>query len=302
MRNAITLDALRAIEAIHRHGSFAAAAKALYKVPSALTYTVAKLESDLDVALFDRSKKRAALSAAGKLILEQGTQLLMATSALESAVQQLETGWETELRITLDTLVPMPIIFSLISEFDQLNKMTEISIKEEALSGSWESFISNQSQIVVGATGELPKGNFNVVEIAQVEFCFAVSANHDLAQEKHIITGDDIKKFTSIVVTDSAVSYGSRTTGLLNSRRVIRVGNMPAKIKAQSMGLGIGFLPKHMILDELRQGSLVIKECEVPRLPEFIYMAWHKDMSGQALNWFIKKLQSVNWSAVFAAK
>jgi DNA-binding transcriptional LysR family regulator len=302
MKNAITLDALRAIEAIHQQGSFAGAAKVLFKVPSALTYTIAKLESDLNVALFDRSKKRAVLTSAGQLIVEQGQQLLVATSALENAVQQLETGWETQLSITLDTLVSLPIIFSLISEFDQLNKMTEISINEEVLSGSWESLLSNHAQIVVGATGELPKGNVNVVEIAKVEFCFAVAANHPLAEKTQIITGDDIKKFASIVVTDSATSYTRRTTGLLDTRRVIRVSNMSAKINAQSMGLGIGFLPKHMIIDELRQGTLVIKEIEVPRQPEFIYMAWHKDMSGQALNWFIKKLQAVNWSEVFATQ
>jgi DNA-binding transcriptional LysR family regulator len=302
MKNAITLDALRAIEAIHQQGSFAGAAKVLFKVPSALTYTIAKLESDLNVALFDRSKKRAVLTSAGQLIVEQGQQLLVATSALENAVQQLETGWETQLSITLDTLVPLPIIFSLISEFDQLNKMTEISINEEVLSGSWESLLSNHAQIVVGATGDLPKGNVNVVEIAKVEFCFAVAANHPLAEKTQIITGDDIKKFASIVVTDSATSYTRRTTGLLDTRRVIRVSNMSAKINAQSMGLGIGFLPKHMIIDELRQGTLVIKEIEVPRQPEFIYMAWHKDMSGQALNWFIKKLQAVNWSEVFATQ
>ncbi len=302
MKNAITLDALRAIEAIHQQGSFAGAAKVLFKVPSALTYTIAKLESDLNVALFDRSKKRAVLTSAGQLIVEQGQQLLVATSALENAVQQLETGWETQLSITLDTLVPLPIIFSLISEFDQLNKMTVISINEEVLSGSWESLLSNHAQVVVGATGELPKGNVNVVEIAKVEFCFAVAANHPLAEKTQIITGDDIKKFASIVVTDSATSYTRRTTGLLDTRRVIRVSNMSAKINAQSMGLGIGFLPKHMIIDELRQGTLVIKEIEVPRQPEFIYMAWHKDMSGQALNWFIKKLQAVNWSEVFATR
>ena len=302
MKNAITLDALRAIEAIHQQGSFAGAAKVLFKVPSALTYTIAKLESDLNVALFDRSKKRAVLTSAGQLIVEQGQQLLVATSALENAVQQLETGWETQLSITLDTLVPLPIIFSLISEFDQLNKMTEISINEEVLSGSWESLLSNHAQIVVGATGGLPKGNINVVELAKVEFCFAVAANHPLAEKTQIITGDDIKKFASIVVTDSATSYTRRTTGLLDTRRVIRVSNMSAKINAQSMGLGIGFLPKHMIIDELRQGTLVIKEIEVPRQPEFIYMAWHKDMSGQALNWFIKKLQAVNWSEVFATQ
>ncbi len=300
MKNAITLDALRTIEAINLHGSFAAAAKALFKVPSALTYTVAKLESDLNVALFDRSKQRAVLTPAGKLVLEQGRELLRATSALEESVQQLETGWETHLTITLDTLVPMSVIFSLFGEFTQLDKMTELTVKEEVLSGAWESLLSKQAQIVVGVSGEFPKGNFNVIEIAQIEFCFTVAAFHPLAQQTSIITNDDIKKYPSIVVADSATSYTRRTTGLLDSRQAIRVSNMTAKVTAQEMGLGIGFLPKHLIKDQLANGSLIIKECEVPRHPEFIYMAWRKDFSGLAQYWFTKKLQTVDWTAVFS--
>jgi DNA-binding transcriptional LysR family regulator len=299
MRNAITLDALRTIEAINQQGSFAAAAKVLFKVPSALTYTIGKLEADLGVLLFDRSKQRAVLTAAGKLVLEQGRELLIASSALEDAVQQLETGWETHLVITLDTLVPMPVIFSLISEFGQLNKMTELTVNEEVLSGSWESLLSNRAQIVVGASGELPKGNFNVIEIAQVEFCFAVSTTHELAEKDRVITSQDIKQFPSIVVADSATSFLSRSTGLLDSSRAIRVSSMTAKIAAQKMGLGIGFLPKHMIEDELKGGELVIKSCEVPRHPEFIYIAWHKDLTGKALQWFTKKLEAIDWAAVF---
>lgn len=300
MKNAITLDALRAIEAIDQQGSFAAAAKVLFKVPSALTYTIAKLESDLDVALFDRSKQRAILTSAGRLVLEQGRELLAATSVLEDAVQQLETGWETQLVITLDTIVPMSIIFSLISQFGQLNKMTELSVNEEVLYGAWESLLSNRAQIVVGASGELPKGNFNAIEIAQVEFCFAVAAGHELAENDCIITGEDIKKYPSIVVADSSMSHTRRNVGLLDSQRVVRVSNMSSKISAQKMGLGIGFLPKHMITNEVKQGSLVVKKCEVPRHPEFIYMAWHKETSGQALQWFIKKLQAVDWKSAFS--
>ena len=58
MAYAVTLEALRVLEAIHQLGSFAAAAEALFKVPSALTYTVKKLEEDLGVALFDRSRQK----------------------------------------------------------------------------------------------------------------------------------------------------------------------------------------------------------------------------------------------------
>jgi predicted RecB family endonuclease len=45
----LTLEALQILDAIARKGSFAAAAAALDKVPSAITYSIRKLEEDLDV-------------------------------------------------------------------------------------------------------------------------------------------------------------------------------------------------------------------------------------------------------------
>jgi len=55
----LSLDALQILDAIDRRGSFAAAGKALHKVPSTISYTVAKLEEDLGVQLFDRVGPRA---------------------------------------------------------------------------------------------------------------------------------------------------------------------------------------------------------------------------------------------------
>ena len=52
---ALTLEAIRVLDAIDRRGSFAAAADELGKVPSALSYTVQKLEDELDAMLFGYS-------------------------------------------------------------------------------------------------------------------------------------------------------------------------------------------------------------------------------------------------------
>ncbi len=52
----ITLDALQTLDAIERRQSFAAAAEELHRVPSAVSYTINKLEEDLGVELFDRSQ------------------------------------------------------------------------------------------------------------------------------------------------------------------------------------------------------------------------------------------------------
>lgn len=55
MNLAITLEALQTLDAIERRQSFAAAAEELHRIPSAVSYTINKLEEDLGVALFDRS-------------------------------------------------------------------------------------------------------------------------------------------------------------------------------------------------------------------------------------------------------
>ena len=63
---ALTPDALVMMDTIARCGSFAAAARELGKVPSALTYSVRQLEDALDVLLFDRRSRQAEFTAAGR--------------------------------------------------------------------------------------------------------------------------------------------------------------------------------------------------------------------------------------------
>jgi hypothetical protein len=67
MKYPITLDALEVLDAIDRKGSFAAAANALFRVPSAISYTMQKLEQDLDVVLFQKEGRRATLHIAWKI-------------------------------------------------------------------------------------------------------------------------------------------------------------------------------------------------------------------------------------------
>ncbi len=65
------LDVLMILDALEKEGSFAAASAKLYKTPSALSYTVHKLESDLNIQLLDRSGHRAKFTRTGKMLLEK---------------------------------------------------------------------------------------------------------------------------------------------------------------------------------------------------------------------------------------
>ena len=295
MHHAITLEALRVLDAIDRKGSFGAAAEALFKVPSALSYTVQKLESDLGISLFDRSKQKAQLTAAGRLLLEQGRQLLQAANAIEEAVQQLESGWETQLRIAIDTVLPLAPLLQQINAFNQLDKRVAITISEEVLGGTWDALIAERCDLALGASGDLPKGIFEYRLMGEVEFVFAVAKDHPLRFHKGAIDAAAIAAFPTIVIADSSLSAPARSSGLLESRQIIRVPNAIAKIQAQIAGVGVGFLPKHLIQNEIASEELIILDCSVPRPNIPLYIAWRKNNSGKALQWFVNACEQLNW-------
>lgn len=104
------------MDAIDRRGSFAAAADELGRVPSALSYTMQKLEEELDVVLFDRSGHRTKFTNVGRMLLERGRVLLEAADKLTTDAEALSRGWETHLTIVTEALVPTTGLFPLIEK------------------------------------------------------------------------------------------------------------------------------------------------------------------------------------------
>lgn len=134
---ALTLEALRVMDAIDRRGSFAAAADELGRVPSALSYTMQKLEEELDVVLFDRSGHRTKFTNVGRMLLERGRVLLEAADKLTTDAEALARGWETHLTIVTEALVPTPAFFPLIDKL-AAKANTQLAIITEVLAGAWE--------------------------------------------------------------------------------------------------------------------------------------------------------------------
>lgn len=132
---ALTLEALRVMDAIDRRGSFAAAADELGRVPSALSYTMQKLEEELDVVLFDRSGHRTKFTNVGRMLLERGRVLLEAADKLTTDAEALSRGWETHLTIVTEALVPTTDLFPLIEKLATKSN-TQLSIITEVLAGA----------------------------------------------------------------------------------------------------------------------------------------------------------------------
>ncbi|ADZ92536.1 LysR family transcriptional regulator [Marinomonas mediterranea] len=295
MHNAITLDNLRVVEAIRQSGSFAGAAQVLHKVPSALTYTVTKLEDDLGLLLFERSKKGARLTAAGTLVLEQGRPILEAVARLEESMRAFEAGWEPCLRIAHDVILSTGPLLQVIGEFLDRELPVEVVYDSVAVGGGWDSLISEQCDIAVGVSGDFPKGEFEVKAIGTFSFLFAIAPTHPLALLDRPVSAQDLREYPSIVVSDSSRVLPKISSGIFESKQTVKVPDMASKIAAQCMGLGVGYLPTHLVQDKLKDGSLVERECEIPRADMTAYIAWRKAKKGKGLRWFVEHLSAADW-------
>lgn len=297
MTSPITLDALRTLDAIARRHSFAAAAEELYRVPSAVSYTISKLEEDLGVALFDRSRRKAELTAVGRLVLEQGRQILTATEALTAQARQAADGWELKLRICIDSVLRCDAVYALIEDFQRIQPKIEIQLSEEVLGGSWDALNDGRCDLVIGAEGAPPAQGFGLHSLGQVIFEFAVAADHPLTERPMPLPASAIQDYPTVIVADSSRHLSVRSSGLLDGRSRIIVPSIEHKIEAQCKGLGVGFLPRHRIKRVLAKGDLVVLRLDVPRPPVEISVAWSRSTTGKGLKWFINRLKKMRFDA-----
>lgn len=297
----ISLDALQVLDAIERNGSFAAAAAELHRVPSAITYTVQQLEQDLDVPLFDRSKHRASLTGAGYELLTEGRLLLRAASDLECRIQQVAKGWETELRIAVDTAIGVEKLFPLVQKFSGESSGTRIKLMEEVLAGSWDALASQRADLVIGVSGDVPTGgSYATLLLGRLEFVFVAAPEHPIFNEKMPLEEFVIQKYRAVSVADSSRNLPARTVGLLSGQDVLTVNSMRAKIIAQVAGLGVGHLPTYMAAPEIKAKRLrELKVTSTAKIGGDVFAAWRPNRTGKALRWFAKALADKKTVAEF---
>lgn len=292
----LTLEALEALDAIDRHGSFAAAAKALHRVPSAVTYTMQKLEQDLDVAIFDRRGHRAVLTEAGQELLREGRKLLNAAGGLECRVRQVAKGWEAELVIAVNELLPLAPLYDLLADYYAEHGESRLRLTRESLSGCWDALADQRADLAIGASGDPPPGGgYTTQPLGEMRFVYAMAPGHPLAAEPEPLSSETRARHRAVVMADSSRRLPARTVGLVTGQDTLTVPSMDAKLAAQIAGLGVGHVPEPLAAPYLADGRLVSRQPEEEAPSEPLFLAWHTRRRGRTLAWFRERLSEDIW-------
>lgn len=309
-RYALTPEALIMMDTIARTGSFAAAARELGKVPSALTYSVRQLEDALDVLLFDRSSRQARLTAAGTELLNEGRHLLAEMDAVANRVHRVSTGWETQLTIAADAIVSRQTLLELCEAFYALRPPeltsgsgpgTRLRLRTEVLAGTMDALTTGQADLAIGLRADTaaPAG-IELKPLGEAVFVFVVAPHHPLAAMEEPLSDAVLKRHRGVAVSDSTQRTSPLTINLQPGQDVLTVSSLQAKLEAQIMGLGVGFIPEVLVREHVAAGRLVVKRVQRERMPTSLAYGWrhgaapqpHRAPQGLALQWWLQQLDS----------
>ena len=250
-----TLDQLLVLEAIIEHGSFAAAARALHRVPSAVTYTVKGLEDAVGVPVFDRSGHRAVLTAAGQQVLAAGRRVLAEARSLDASARSLRDGWEPELRVVLDGLYPRGPAMEALRALLDAGAPTRVHLDVAYQDGVHERFHATRAAVMLNLELEVDHPLVGQ-PLPELELVLVCGVDHGLAGRR--VDRAELLEHVELVVRDSSSKHAvSPRPSFTGTHHVVYLADFESKRAGLLAGAGFGWMPVHLVARDLDEARLV---------------------------------------------
>lgn len=293
MLDGLTLDQLRTFVAAVDTGSFSAAGRHLGRAQSVVSQTMANLEAQLGVRLFDRVGRYPVLTEAGRVLLADARVVVGSMDGFKARARVLAGGLEPELSVVIDVLFPIEVITSAVVAFHQAFPETPLRLDVETLGAVIKPVTDGRCAFAVCPPLPILPQNFTRERLQAIQMLPVVSPLHPLAAFSGAVPKAVLSEHIQLVLTDRTDLTQGRDFGVFSSR-TWRLADLGAKHAFLRSGLGFGNMPLGMVAADLANGTLtpllIEDEPAVPlTLP--MYAAYPADRPpGPAGRWFIDHL------------
>jgi DNA-binding transcriptional LysR family regulator len=250
----ISLEQWRALVAVVDEGGYAAAAEAIHKSQSAVTYAVQQVEKLLGVKAFRLEGRKAVLTPVGRMLYARARVLLDEAASLEGAAQRNSAGWEAEITIAVEIIFPTWLLLKCLDHFGQESPQTRIEVIETVIGGAPEALLERRVDLAL--TPRVPPG-FSGALLMRLAFVPAAHPQHPLFRLGRRLTLKDLRKHRNLIVRDTSVKR-NRRGGFLEAEQRWTVGHMATSLQAARMGFGFAWYPEDKIREELASGALKV--------------------------------------------
>jgi DNA-binding transcriptional LysR family regulator len=252
----LDLDSIRVLSTVVEQGSFAAASKVLHRAQSAVSYQIRKLESGLNLTIFDRSEYRAALTPEGQAILNEGKRLLAQAEHIEQLANQLGQEWEPSFEVVVDGILEISPIMSVIKSLLNEDIPTKISLTMEYLGGVQHRFDQNKADLMLVKEYQASTQLLSHA-LPQIECLLCASAQHPLAMLNKVDL-NELQQHIELSVHDSSDQDLYSVEHMhFGGERIFYLSDFKSKKQALLQGIGFGWMPHYLVKKELESKQLM---------------------------------------------
>ncbi|WP_416425110.1 LysR family transcriptional regulator [Pseudomonas sp. App30] len=287
----LSLEQLTAFSAVASERSFSAAARKLGKSQSALSISVANLEIDLGVTLFDRTHRYPLLTNEGRALLRDADAILGQCFNMENRASSLAQELETELVISLDDAVHYQALAPVLEEFSRRFSHVDLTVlhpsRQDALG------LVEAGKVLLGimcTRAHYPK-DLQFKRLGSVTFCNVVARNHPLAQMGPV-NFNQLSNFRQLVYLPFQDNLP--TSEYLNSPNHWSFESYLTMMNLLKEGMGWASIPRQLMRDLSADGRLVELQLEAYPFTDWtvgVDMVWASLFRlGKAGTWLREKL------------
>lgn len=251
-----TLHDLQCFDAVVRAGGFQAAATALHRSHPAVFAAVAKLERQLGLSLLDRSGYRVAPTEAGRSFHRRAQSLLHELDGLRTHAAQLALGEESELRVVIGDLCPLPQTLGMLSHFFAGCPGTRLHLHFEAISGPWERLFEGEADLILHHVDKSDP-RLEWLGLCKVPIVPVVAPGFLPFPISRSIRPDQMRDFTQCIIRDTARHSAPLSYFIVEGAHQCTVADQLMKKEMILHGMGWGHMPRFLVEQELREGRLL---------------------------------------------
>ena len=269
MLDGVTLDQVRTFIAAVDEGSFSAAGRKLRRAQSVVSQTLANLEAQLGIKLFDRSERYPKLTEEGRSLLPDARSVADNIDEFKARARAMREGLEPELAVAMDVMYPMEAVTRAATHSRKAYPHTPLRLYVEALGAVIKPVLDRDCSIgIVGSLPAIPD-ELQAEPLLDLPFVTVVSPGHPLAGKRGAVSASAVAKQVQLVLTDRSALTSGRDFGVL-SPLTWRLADLGAKHAFLRAGLGWGHMPLHMVQADLDSRALV--KIRVEGLPRDVVM------------------------------
>jgi len=256
MIDGLTLHQLLCFEAVVSEGSFQAAADKLLRSQPTVSSSVKNLENQLRLSLLDRSGYRVALTDAGRSFYERTRIFLHELQSLRDHAAQLAMGEESELRVVIGDVCPLPEILGLLRRFFDSCPGTRLHLYFEAISGPCERLFDDEADLILHHIDKADP-HLEFVDLFTMKLVPVVAPNFLRFPISESIAPEQMRDYVQCVIRDTARRSPLRDYYLVEGARSWTVSDQLMKKELILQGMGWGHMPHYLIEQNLLDASLL---------------------------------------------